>query len=73
MLIIGVWVVLCDCIEWMKVCDMVFGDVLVDYIVVIFCGIYENMLVFDFDYDEDSMVEIDVNFVMIGFGGIVEI
>lgn len=71
--ITGAWVALRDCIEWMKARDMVSGDVLVDHIAAISCGIYQNTPVLDLDYDEDSTAETDANFVMTGSGGIVEI
>ncbi|MFQ5972542.1 MAG: ribonuclease PH [Alphaproteobacteria bacterium] len=37
------------------------------------CGIYEGQAVLDMDYEEDSAVQADANFVLTDAGGIVEI
>ena len=71
--ITGAWVALHDCIEWMRVRDMVPEGVLTDQIAAISCGIYAGNPVCDLDYAEDSEAETDANFVMTGSGGIVEI
>lgn len=71
--ITGAWVALSDCIEWMKVRDMVKDDVLTDQVAAISCGLYKGTPVLDLDYAEDSNADADANFVMTGNGGIVEI
>lgn len=71
--ITGAWVALHDCIEWMRVRDMVKGDVLKDTVAAVSCGIYRGQPVLDLDYPEDSEADADANFVMTGSGGIVEI
>ncbi|AXS38830.1 ribonuclease PH [Breoghania sp. L-A4] len=71
--ITGAWVALNDCIEWMRVRDMITKPVLKDHVAAISCGIYARTPVLDLDYLEDSDADTDANFVMTGKGGIVEI
>jgi ribonuclease PH len=46
---------------------------LVDQVAAISCGIYMESPILDLDYAEDSAASVDVNFVLTGRGGIVEI
>jgi ribonuclease PH len=46
---------------------------LVDQVAAMSCGIYMEEPVLDLDYAEDSVASVDVNFVMTGRGGIVEV
>jgi ribonuclease PH len=71
--ITGAWVALYDCIQWMKLRDMVKDDVLRDQVAAVSCGLYQGVPVLDLDYAEDSSAEADSNFVMTGEGGIVEV
>ena len=71
--ITGAWVALYDCIQWMKMRDMVKDGVLRDHIAAVSCGLYKGEPVLDLDYAEDSNADADSNFVMTGSGGIVEI
>ncbi len=71
--ITGAWVALYDCIQWMKLRDMVKDTVLRDQVAAVSCGIYKGTTVLDLDYAEDSAAEADSNFVMTGAGGIVEV
>ena len=71
--ITGAWVALHDCIQWMKLRDMVKDDVLRDQVAAVSCGLYKGTAVLDLDYVEDSSAEADSNFVMTGSGGIVEV
>jgi len=71
--ITGAWVALHDCIEWLKLRDMVKEGVLRDQVAAVSCGIYEGTPVLDLDYAEDSNAAADANFVMTGSGGIVEV
>lgn len=71
--ITGAWVALYDCIQWMKLRDMVKDDVLRDQVAAVSCGLYKGVAVLDLDYAEDSSAEADSNFVMTGEGGIVEV
>ncbi|MEQ1710184.1 MAG: ribonuclease PH [Hyphomicrobium sp.] len=71
--ITGAWVALHDCIQWMKMRDMVKDGVLRDHIAAVSCGLYKGKPVLDLDYAEDSAADADSNFVMTGAGGIVEV
>src|SRR5688572_18324931 len=71
--ITGAWVALYDCIQWMKLRDMVKDDVLRDHVAAVSCGLYNGTPVLDLDYLEDSAADADSNFVMTGSGGIVEV
>jgi len=71
--ITGAWVALYDCIQWMKVRDMVKDGVLRDQVAAVSCGLYRGTPVLDLDYAEDSAADADSNFVMTGSGGIVEV
>jgi ribonuclease PH len=71
--ITGAWVALHDCIEWMKVRDMVKDGVLRDHVAAVSCGLYKGTPVLDLDYVEDSNADADSNFVLTGSGGIVEV
>ena len=51
----------------------IMGDVLLDQVAALSCGIYEGLPVADLDYDEDSVADTDGNFVMTGAGKMVEI
>jgi ribonuclease PH len=71
--ITGAWVALHDCIQWMKIRDMVKERVLRDQVAAVSCGIYAGAPVLDLDYAEDSDADADANFVMTGGGGLVEV
>jgi ribonuclease PH len=71
--ITGAWIALRDCIEWMKKRSMVTKNPLKDHVAAVSCGIYKGEPVLDLDYAEDSEAETDMNFVMTGASGIVEI
>jgi ribonuclease PH len=71
--ITGSWVALHDCIQWMKLRDMVKDGVLRDQVAAVSCGLYGGGPVLDLDYAEDSNADADANFVMTGAGGIVEV
>ncbi len=71
--ITGAWVALYDCIQWMKLRDMVKDGALRDQVAAVSCGLYKGVAVLDLDYAEDSSAEADSNFVMTGEAGIVEV
>jgi len=71
--ITGAWIALHDCIAWMKTRKMVTKEPLLDQVAAISCGIYQGEPVLDLDYPEDSEADTDMNVVMTGKGGIVEI
>ena len=44
-----------------------------DQVAAISCGLYKGQAVLDLDYDEDSSVQADANFVLTAAGGVVEV
>jgi len=71
--ITGAWIALRDCLEWMKKRAMLAKNPIKDHVAAVSCGIFKGMPVLDLDYAEDSEAETDMNFVMTGASGIVEI
>ncbi len=71
--ITGAWIALHDCIAWMKARSMLTGNPLKEHVAAVSCGIFKGEPVLDLDYAEDSEAETDMNFVMTGAGGIIEI
>jgi ribonuclease PH len=49
------------------------GDVLVDQVAAVSVGVVGDQLLLDLCYKEDSRAETDMNVVMTGSGGIVEV
>jgi ribonuclease PH len=71
--ITGAWIALHDCIAWMKARRMLTREPIRDHVAAVSCGICKGETRLDLDYAEDSEAETDMNFVMTGSGGIVEI
>ncbi len=44
-----------------------------DQVAAVSCGLYQGESVLDLDYEEDSNVQADANFVLTGTGGIIEV
>jgi ribonuclease PH len=71
--ITGAWVALHDAIAWCKEQGLTTGEPLIDTVAAVSVGIVDGVPVLDLDYAEDSTSETDMNVVMTGRGGIVEI
>ncbi len=71
--ITGAWIALHDCVAWMRVRKMFSREPLKDHVAAVSCGMCKGTPMLDLDYAEDSEAETDMNFVMTGSGGIVEI
>ena len=69
----GAWIALHDCMSWMKTRGMLSTIPLHDHIAAVSCGIIKGEPRLDLDYVEDSDADTDVNFVMTGSGGFVEV
>jgi len=69
----GAWIALHDCMSWMKTRGMLSTIPLRDHIAAVSCGIIKGEPRLDLDYVEDSDADTDVNFVMTGSGGFVEV
>jgi ribonuclease PH len=71
--ITGACVALADAIRWCKERDLVAREPLKDFVAAVSVGIVDNIPVLDLDYAEDSACETDMNVVMTGAGGFVEL
>ena len=71
--ITGAFVAAQDAINGLLASGALKKDPILDHIAAISVGIYQGHPVADLDYDEDSNCDTDMNIVMTGKGGIVEI
>ncbi|MDR3393705.1 MAG: ribonuclease PH [Parasulfuritortus sp.] len=71
--ITGAWVAVHDAIEWLVKEGKLPASVIRDHVAAISVGIYKGVPVLDLDYLEDSDCDTDMNVVMTGSGGIIEI
>ncbi len=71
--ITGAWVALRVAIDGLIADKRLKTDPLTDSVAAVSCGIFEDTVVLDLDYPEDSAAQADANFVLTGTGGIVEI
>jgi ribonuclease PH len=70
--ITGAYVAVADAIEWMRVKKLIASDPLSDCVAAVSVGIVGGVPVLDLDYAEDSACDTDMNVVMTGRGGFVE-
>jgi ribonuclease PH len=71
--ITGACVALADAIRWCKERELVTGEPLKDFVAAVSVGIVGGVAVLDLDYAEDSACGTDMNVVMTGAGGFVEL
>jgi len=71
--ITGAFVAAQDAINVLLASGALKKDPITDHIAAISVGVYQGHPVADLDYDEDSTCDTDMNIVMTGKGGIVEI
>ena len=71
--ITGACVALHDAIDGLIKAGKLEQNPLRDYVAAVSVGIYEGVAVLDLDYPEDSACDTDMNVVMTGSGGIVEV
>ena len=71
--ITGACVAVADAIAWCKARDLVKGRVLRDMVAAVSVGIVDGRAVLDLDYAEDSSCDTDMNVVMTGRSGFVEV
>jgi ribonuclease PH len=69
----GAWVALHDAMGWCRRKGFVTGEPLTDSVAAVSVGIVDGAAALDLDYAEDSASDTDMNVVMTGRGGIVEI
>ena len=71
--ITGAWVALWDACEKLVTSGKLAENPIRDHVAAISVGIYKGMPVLDLDYPEDSDCDTDMNVIMTGAGGIVEL
>jgi ribonuclease PH len=71
--ITGACVALADALSWCRERGLVSGEPLKDFVAAVSVGMIEARPVLDLDYAEDSACDTDMNVVMTGAGGFVEL
>jgi ribonuclease PH len=71
--ITGAYVALHDAIDWLLKRSLIEASPIRDAVAAVSVGIYSGATVLDLDYAEDSNCETDMNVVMTGAGGFVEV
>jgi ribonuclease PH len=71
--ITGAWVAVHDAVEWLVRAGRIPANVIRDHVAAVSVGIYRGVPVLDLDYAEDSDCDTDMNVVMTGAGGIIEV
>ena len=71
--ITGSMVALADAVAWLREEGVITEDPLRDFVAAVSVGIVQGEPVLDLDYGEDSGCDTDMNVVMTGSGGFVEI
>jgi ribonuclease PH len=71
--ITGAFVAAHDAVAKLLSSGRIQSSPITDYVAAISVGVYQGMPVLDLDYDEDSRCDTDMNVVMTGAGGIVEV
>jgi ribonuclease PH len=71
--ITGAYVALHDAIDWLLKRSLIQTSPIRDAVAAVSVGIYAGRAVLDLDYAEDSTCETDMNVVMTGTGGFVEV
>jgi ribonuclease PH len=71
--ITGACVALYDALAWCRERGLVAGDPLRDFVAAVSVGVVGGVPLLDLDYSEDSGCDTDMNVVMTGAGGFVEV
>jgi ribonuclease PH len=71
--ITGAMVALADAVTWLRDKGMIAGEPIRDFVAAVSVGVVEGTPVLDLDYAEDSGCDTDMNVVMTGSGGFVEV
>jgi ribonuclease PH len=71
--ITGGYVAAVDAARWLRGRGMIENLPVRDYVAAVSVGVYRHVPVLDLDYAEDSTCETDMNVVMTGRGGFVEV
>ncbi len=71
--ITGAYVALADAVAWLRERKLIAADPLRDIVAAVSVGVFQGVPVLDLDYAEDSACDTDMNVVMTGSGGFVEL
>jgi ribonuclease PH len=71
--ITGAWVALADALAALRAQGLLVGDPLRDHVAAVSVGLVDGVPLLDLDYGEDSACDTDMNVVMTGAGGFVEV
>ena len=71
--ITGAFVAVHDAVEKLRAAGLVTGAPIRDFVAAVSVGLYKGVPVLDLDYAEDSACDTDMNVVMTGGGGFVEL
>ncbi|HMA89983.1 MAG TPA: ribonuclease PH [Burkholderiales bacterium] len=71
--ITGAFVAVHDALAWMKTRGLLVALPVKDFVAGVSVGIYRGVVLLDLDYAEDSACDSDMNVVMTGSGGFVEV
>ena len=71
--ITGAFVALSDAVNFMIGRQWIAASPVLDHVAAVSVGIYQGVAVLDLDYAEDSACDTDMNVVMTGKGGLVEV
>jgi ribonuclease PH len=71
--ITGGYVALCDAVASLERRGLISATAVRDFVAAVSVGLYEGVPVIDLDYAEDSGCDTDMNVVMTGAGGFVEV
>jgi ribonuclease PH len=71
--ITGAMVALADAVAWLKAKELVTREPIRDFVAAVSVGIVGGVACLDLDYAEDSGCDTDMNVVMTGSGGFVEV
>jgi ribonuclease PH len=71
--ITGACVALADAIGWCRTRGLIAVDALTEFVAAVSVGVVDGVPVLDLDYEEDSACDTDMNVVMTGAGGFVEV
>ncbi len=71
--ITGAFVAVHDAVSYLLGKKLIVVSPLLDFVAAVSVGVYQGTPVLDLDYDEDSACDTDMNIVMTGSGGLVEV
>ena len=71
--ITGAYVALADAVDWLRGRGALAGEPLVDSVAAVSVGVLEGEPVLDLCYEEDVSADTDMNIVMTGSGGYIEV